>query len=244
MRPSLPELARLANAAYTDRTREGRWLRRRTYGGRGAAFHAVLWGRETEGDGVLAVRGTANLTSAYEAARLLLGREPRAWQRGRPALADAAERVRGELLLTGHSLGGAFASALAMEAGLSAICFNAPGMRGVRADLAERRGGGHVLNVCHVDDWIWQLSGPGLGVDVSIGDGVARPPVRSGPRGLLDAFRRRRRSGEGYLAFVRRSLDRHRMSAFVGRAVPRPWHERASVLRLLRVEVDDALDCP
>ncbi|QDU65747.1 hypothetical protein Pla86_08120 [Planctomycetes bacterium Pla86] len=217
--PSLCELTKLAASAYTDRRTVGRWRRVRDFGRPRDAFRAGLWVRADGAGGVLSVRGTANLASAMEDLKLLLGREPGAWRRGRGAVAASHALVGRRLLLTGHSLGGAFASALAREAHLRAVTFNAPGMARALGISPGPSGSGTILNLCVGDDWIRLLSGPGLGLDLSLGPGDA--PLPTGLRGLATAFVQRRRPGEGITAFIATSIARHRLGAF-------PWQAAGS----------------
>lgn len=209
----LSELLELSALAYTRCTETEGWYRDSSTTRPG--FHAVAWvSMETE-QTVLSIRGTASARDALQDLRLLFGNEPTAWREGRALVARVLERSS-RLLLTGHSLGGAYASALGAEYGLPTVTFNAPGMlhalrraHGERAPewiVGEQR---HILEVVHADDWIHALSGPALGVRRVVGSTGAAKLRGHGPRALLDKMAEGlRRQG---LAFVRRSLEVHQI---------------------------------
>ncbi len=203
------EAACIASATYTERSSEGHWRCVEEYSERG--FAAKLWLSSESESAVLGIRGTATPWDALQDLRLLIGREPRSWRKGRAALQRARERcgAGGSVLLTGHSLGGAFAALLAEDQGLPAVTFNAPGIRHVsRARGSEAP----IWNVCVRQDWIRHLSGPGPGVtlELDIGGGDPLPP-RSGLTGLGSALRQGSRAEGGLLRFLRRAVRMHRM---------------------------------
>lgn len=212
---ALDELARIAEAAYSKRDRTDAWRRAKTYGGAGSQLAASLWVDPASGVGVLSVRGTASLREALEDLKLLLGFEPGAWRRGRAVVEDARRSLPSgaRLYLTGHSIGGAFASALGVEGGLATVTFNAPGMR----DVLERSGStppGSAPNVLEVrarHDWISRLSGPQLGRVLDVGPGAPCDPSAVGPVAVVRNLAHARR-GRGSLWFsIRRTYRAHSM---------------------------------
>lgn len=228
----LGELLALSAAAYTQRSRSGRWMLTRRFEGR-RGFVATLWGARDSPHVVLSVRGTKRVVDCVQDIRLLLGREPLAWREGRGLLFEArAQRgPRGRLYLTGHSIGGAYASALGAESGTRTVTFNAPGMR-----AALRRSGSHdswldeqhlsILNVCTNGDFIWRLSGRGLSARTLVLD-ERQPPTRvAGVRGVVDALRNSGSPG----GFVGRALSRHGLRAFSCAGARGPWAERVDEL--------------
>ena len=213
------ELYRLTVATYTRRAEVGSWERTREFGSLGSSGRSSLWLERDTGEGVLAFPGTASLADVGQDVALLFGVEPRAWRRGREAV-RAASALVGEtrpLVLTGHSIGGAFASTLGAELELPTATFNAPGMldalraRTTASWIAPGRP--HVVEFGIRADWIRQLSGPTLGRRYLLGPGSKHVPGRPcGPRGMLSAFLAGLTSRGP--RFVRDSLALHAITAF------------------------------
>ncbi|MCP3920712.1 MAG: hypothetical protein GY711_34735 [bacterium] len=216
----LHEMLRLSSVAYTRRERSGAWSRVAEYGDSG--FRAGLWIHASTNDAVLSIRGTAGPGDALQDARLLFGREPRAWRHGRTALDQARREMpaRGRLALTGHSIGGAFASALGAEQQVPTVTFNAPGMlEALRRSHADapcpawvRPGHRQLIDISIRADWIRLLSGPPLGARCLIGPGRSTSLRGAGPRALAETLRHGvRREG---LSFVTDSIRNHAVTAF------------------------------
>jgi len=212
----LRDYARLARAAYGTRPALGRWRRVAEFGRASSAFRASLWSAPDEEVHVFAVRGTKSIASAWQDVRLLCGFEPRAWRRGERALSSARQQLaRGskatDIVLTGHSLGGAFAIALAQATGLRAVTFNAPGMIGV---LGEPAAPVRALNLCIHGDWIRQLSGPCAGRALYLGPPRRAAAVVPGPFGIVRELARELRRSRSPFTVATRALQQHGLSAF------------------------------
>jgi len=219
------DMARLAGAVYKRPAHWIGWDHSLTFrAGRG--FYAQLWVQQISGAAVLSIRGTASLGEALQDAALLFGREPRAWRAGRRAVEEARKRIPadGQLHMTGHSIGGAYASAIGARFRIPTVTFNAPGMlEALRRSQAYRtrhprwmdRIDRHVLNLCIDDDWIRHLSGPGLGVNLVLARRSPAPAhFGQGTAGILKALVHGRRGPGGLRGFVQRSLRRHSLRAF------------------------------
>ena len=213
------EFASLSAAAYASRRIVGRF-RREEGAPSGPGYRSYLWHEKASGRRVLCIRGTADPFDMLQDLRLLFGYEPRAWRKSREWVARQADQA-GDLFVTGHSLGGAFASALGAEFQLPTVTFNAPGMlealrrsgpvepAWVRADQAN------ILNFCVAEDWIWRLSGPGLGrVRTFRLTGSSTLNDVRGPVGAARALYRGRRLQRGWIPAIRSALSRHAMDVF------------------------------
>ncbi|MFT7486178.1 MAG: hypothetical protein ACI9F9_002033 [Candidatus Paceibacteria bacterium] len=229
----LGELLRLSAAAYTRKQVSGRWALSQRFERR-RGFVATLWSSTNSDDRVLSVRGTKSVRDGLQDLRLLFGKEPRAWREGRDLLRIVQAQLESstQLYLTGHSIGGAYASAMGAQSSLQTVTFNAPGMRDAlvrsngHADWLEQDFP-HVLNVCSSADFIWRLSGPGVSSSRMILRGHRSSSIqRTGIRGVLDAWREEKAPRR----FFQNAMRCHGLHSFSLSEPGGPWRRDVTAL--------------
>lgn len=123
---TLLELARLANAVYDLSPNVPGWVRTamKTASGRLDGFQAATFARG--GDVVVVFRGTAQAMDVVADAKLGTGMNSTYFDAGE----EFAEPYQGKsnVVVTGHSLGGAIAQIVANRGGFVMATFNAPGV--------------------------------------------------------------------------------------------------------------------
>jgi fermentation-respiration switch protein FrsA (DUF1100 family) len=128
---TLVELAELCDAVYGDASsrtivlKQSKVVWNRAQRWSDGAFFAALY-TKPGGNAVLAYRGTDDAVDALQDdTNIAVGQVPPSVN---DALNVAGSLARGQIILTGHSLGGALSIIAAGRFGLPAVTFNAPGV--------------------------------------------------------------------------------------------------------------------
>lgn len=178
---SVVDLAKLADAVYSDALSVEQWLRvGLPFTVENSGFKSALYQHRQSAEFSLIIAGTSptDLDDLHSDYQLAIGTMPNQYRVARSAFQAASNQTGGLVgfYLAGHSLGGGLASMLGKEYGNPTVTFNAPGMARAFADLQSNEPGmgvardddRKVLHICAFFDVVSRGTGRHMGAQGSV----------------------------------------------------------------------------